>query len=102
MRRFLVHAVPLFEAGERDQGRDANLRRRASQEEIEEGAAFDVALLPRPELDGLVAAGKIAPDATADVTRSAWSGRSRPGAQSRISAASRASNARCSCAVDRL
>ena len=40
------------------------------QKEIEDGAVFDMALLPRPELDGLVAAGKIAPGTIADMTRS--------------------------------
>jgi molybdate transport system substrate-binding protein len=39
--------------------------------EIEAGAPFDVALLPRPELDALVQAGKIAHHDMADVTRSA-------------------------------
>ena len=41
------------------------------KKEIEDGAAFDIALLPRPEIDELVEAGRIAEGATADVTRSA-------------------------------
>jgi molybdate transport system substrate-binding protein len=40
------------------------------KKEIEDGAAFDIALLPRPELDALVEAGKIAAGTAADVTRS--------------------------------
>jgi molybdate transport system substrate-binding protein len=38
---------------------------------IEEGAIFEVALLPRPELDALLHAGKIAPGTATDITRSA-------------------------------
>jgi molybdate transport system substrate-binding protein len=38
---------------------------------IEDGAAFDMALLPRPELDALAAAGKIAAGTQTDITRSA-------------------------------
>jgi molybdate transport system substrate-binding protein len=41
------------------------------QKEIEDGAVFDIALLPRPELDALVQAGKIAAGTQTDVTRSA-------------------------------
>ncbi len=41
------------------------------QKEIEAGAAFDIALLPRPELDALARHGKIAAGASTDVARSA-------------------------------
>jgi molybdate transport system substrate-binding protein len=41
------------------------------QKEIEDGAVFDIALLPRPELDAVVQAGKIAAGTQTDVTRSA-------------------------------
>ena len=41
------------------------------KKEIEDGAAFDIALLPRPELDALVEAGKVAAGTQTDITRSA-------------------------------
>ena len=41
------------------------------KKEIEDGAAFDIALMPRPELDALVEAGKIAAGTQTDITRSA-------------------------------
>jgi molybdate transport system substrate-binding protein len=41
------------------------------KKEIEDGAAFDIALLPRPELDELAGEGKIAAGSATDVTRSA-------------------------------
>jgi molybdate transport system substrate-binding protein len=37
---------------------------------IEDGALFDLAVLPRPELDDLVQQGAIAPAGTADLARS--------------------------------
>ncbi|MGB6654655.1 MAG: substrate-binding domain-containing protein, partial [Xanthobacteraceae bacterium] len=40
------------------------------QKEIEDGAVFDIALLPRPELDGLARAGRIVAGTIADITRS--------------------------------
>jgi molybdate transport system substrate-binding protein len=40
------------------------------KKEIAEGVAFDIALLPRPEIDELTAAGRIAEGASADVARS--------------------------------
>lgn len=70
MRRFMVEAVPLFE---RASGTKVAVRfglTRVLKKEIEEGAAFDIALLPRPELDELVFAGKIAADTPTDITRS--------------------------------
>jgi len=38
---------------------------------IQDGAVFDVAILPRPELDDLIALGAIVGDSAADVARSA-------------------------------
>jgi molybdate transport system substrate-binding protein len=67
----MVDLVPLFE---RTSGVKVAIEFRLTsilQKEIEDGAVFDIALLPRPELDALVLAGRIAPDSTADVTRSA-------------------------------
>jgi molybdate transport system substrate-binding protein len=71
MRSLMVEIVPLFE---RASGTKVEVEFRLTsvlKKEIEEGAAFDIALLPRSELDELVQAGKVADGATADVTRSA-------------------------------
>jgi molybdate transport system substrate-binding protein len=71
MRSLMADIVPLFE---RASGVKAEVEFRLTsvlQKEIEDGAAFDLALLPRPELDALARAGRIAADSTADVTRSA-------------------------------
>jgi len=71
MKALMVEAVALFE---RASGIKAEIEFRLTSvlaKEIGDGAAFDVALLPRPELDALVPAGKIAAGSTADVTRSA-------------------------------
>lgn len=43
----------------------------ALRNEIEAGAVFDLALLPRPDIDALVQAGRLAPGAVTDITRSA-------------------------------
>ncbi|HTP93428.1 MAG TPA: substrate-binding domain-containing protein, partial [Xanthobacteraceae bacterium] len=42
----------------------------ALKKEIEQGAVFDIALLPRPDIDALTKAGRIAPGSTADIARS--------------------------------
>ena len=71
MRALMVEVVPLFE---RASGTGVEIEFRLTsvlQKEIAAGTAFDIALLPRPELDGLTRAGKIAADSVADVTRSA-------------------------------
>jgi len=71
MRSLMIEIVPLFE---RASGAKVEIEFRLTSvlmREIEAGAGFDVALLPRPELDALVRAGKIAAGSTADVTRSA-------------------------------
>jgi molybdate transport system substrate-binding protein len=70
MRTLMVDVVPLFE---RATGHRAEIEFALTSvltRKIEAGAAFDVALLPRPELDELARAGKIASGSTADVTRS--------------------------------
>lgn len=70
MRPLMVEAVPLFE---RTSGTKVEIEFRLTsvlQKEIEAGAAFDVALLPRPEIDALIRSGKIAASTTADITRS--------------------------------
>lgn len=72
MRPLLVEAVPLFE---RAHGITAEVRFALTSvlaKEIEQGAApFDIALLPRPELDALAARCAIAPGTQTDVARSA-------------------------------
>ena len=71
MRRFMVEAVPLFE---HESGSKVAIRfgpTRALKQEIEAGAAFDLALLPRPQIDDLAQAGKIAAGTQTDITRSA-------------------------------
>lgn len=70
MRSLMVDLVPLFE---RASGEKVEIEFRLTsvlQKQIEDGAVFDIALLPRPEVDALVRAGRIAADATADIARS--------------------------------
>ena len=70
MRRFLTEAIPLFE---RETGHKVDIRfalTREMQAEIEAGAAFDMALLPRSAIEALVASGKIAPGTPVDVVHS--------------------------------
>ncbi len=71
MRVLMVELGPLFEQAK---GTKVEIEFRLTsvlKKEIEDGAAFDIALLPRPELDELVEAGKIAPGSATDITRSA-------------------------------
>jgi molybdate transport system substrate-binding protein len=71
MRTFLAEIVPLFEHAN---GAKVEVEYRLTsvlKKEIADGAAFDLALLPRPEIDELVKVGRIAEGATVDVTRSA-------------------------------
>jgi molybdate transport system substrate-binding protein len=71
MKSLMVEVVPLFE---RANGARVEIRFALTsvlKKEIEDGAAFDIALLPRPELDALVPAGKIAAGTQTDITRSA-------------------------------
>jgi molybdate transport system substrate-binding protein len=70
MRTFLTEIVPLFE---RASGTKVDVAYRLTsvlKKDIAEGATFDIALLPRPEIDELTKAGKIAAGASADVARS--------------------------------
>lgn len=70
MRTFLTEIVPLFEQAK---GAKVEVEYRLTsvlKKEIAEGAACDIALLPRPEIDELTAAGRIAEGASADVARS--------------------------------
>jgi molybdate transport system substrate-binding protein len=71
MRSLMLEAVPLFEKAS---GTKIDVRFALTsvlQKEIEDGAAFDIALLPRPELDALARAGKVAAGTQTDITRSA-------------------------------
>jgi molybdate transport system substrate-binding protein len=80
MRTFLTEIVPLFEQAK---GAKVEVEYRLTsvlKKEITEGAAFDIALLPRPEIDELTAAGRIAEGASADVARSTVGLRVRAGA----------------------
>src|SRR6202049_4077102 len=71
MKSLMVEVVPLFE---RASGVKVEIKFALTsvlKKEIEDGAAFDIALLPRPELDALAQAGKIAAGTQTDITRSA-------------------------------
>jgi molybdate transport system substrate-binding protein len=70
MRRFMIEAVPLFEQASGSKVAVRFALTRVLKKEIEDGAVFDMALLPRAELDGLVAAGKIAAGTQTDIVRS--------------------------------
>jgi molybdate transport system substrate-binding protein len=71
MKSLMIEVVPLFE---RASGAKVEIRFALTsvlKKEIEDGAAFDIALLPRPELDALAEAGRIAAGTQTDVARSA-------------------------------
>jgi molybdate transport system substrate-binding protein len=71
MKSLMVDVAPLFE---RAGGAKVEIKFALTsvlKKEIEDGAAFDIALLPRPELDALAEAGKIAAGTQTDITRSA-------------------------------
>jgi molybdate transport system substrate-binding protein len=71
MRALLIEAVPLFESAG---GIKTDVRFALTsvlKKEIEDGAIFDIALLPRPELDALLEQGSIAAGTQADIARSA-------------------------------
>lgn len=70
MRTFLNEIVPLFEQANGAKVEVGYRLTSVLKKEIVEGAVFDIALLPRPEIDELTAAGRIAEGATADVARS--------------------------------
>jgi molybdate transport system substrate-binding protein len=70
MRPLLRELMPLFERAhgvtvEVDFRLSAALKRA-----IQDGAVFDIAILPRPELDDLIASGAIRHDSAADMARS--------------------------------
>jgi molybdate transport system substrate-binding protein len=71
MKSLMVEVVPLFERASSTKVEIKFALTSVLKKEIEDGAAFDIALLPRPELDALVEAGKIAAGTPTDITRSA-------------------------------
>lgn len=70
MRRFMNEVIPLFEASSGNKVAIRFALTREMKAEIEAGASFDVALLPRSAIDQLVQSGKIDPGTTTDVVRS--------------------------------
>jgi molybdate transport system substrate-binding protein len=71
MKSLMLEVMPLFE---RATGSKVDIKFALTSvltREIEEGAAFDVALLPRPDLDLLAHASKVAAGTQTDITRSA-------------------------------
>jgi molybdate transport system substrate-binding protein len=71
MRALLVDAVPLFESAS---GIKTDIRFALTsvlKKEIEDGAIFDIALLPRQELDALAEQGSMADGTQTDIARSA-------------------------------
>jgi molybdate transport system substrate-binding protein len=71
MKSLMLEAIPLFE---RATGSKVDIKFALTSvltKEIEVGAIFDVALLPRPDIDGLTQAGKVATGSQTDITRSA-------------------------------
>ena len=70
MRRFMTDVIPLFEHAS---GYKVAIRfalTRQMKAEIEAGAAFDIALLPRSAIDQLVQSGKVAPATPTDIVHS--------------------------------
>jgi molybdate transport system substrate-binding protein len=81
MRVLLIEAVPLFESAS---GTRVDVRFALTsvlKKEIEDGAIFDIALLPRSELDALAEHGNIAAGTQSDIARSAVGVAVRAGAQ---------------------
>ncbi len=70
MRRFLTEALPLFEGAQGIKVSTHFAITRLLKKEIEDGAAFDMALMPRSELDVLAASGFVVPGTQTDIVRS--------------------------------
>ena len=71
MKSLMLEVMPLFEQAT---GSKVDIKFALTSvlaKEIEDGMAFDVALLPRPDLDGLAQAGKVVAGTQADIARSA-------------------------------
>jgi molybdate transport system substrate-binding protein len=70
MRTLMTDLVPLFEQANGTKVEVEYLLTSVLLKDIKAGAVFDIALLPRPELDELTQAGKISDGATVDIARS--------------------------------
>jgi ABC-type molybdate transport system substrate-binding protein len=74
MRGLLLEIIPLFErAGDARVTVEFGLTSELKKA-IADGARFDIALLPRPEIDGLAHDGKIVTGTATDIARSARCG----------------------------
>jgi molybdate transport system substrate-binding protein len=81
MRPLMVELVPRFE---RARGMTINVEFRltsALKQAIAAGASFDIAVLPRPDLNDLIEQGAIAPGSAVDMARSTVGLAIRPGAK---------------------
>jgi molybdate transport system substrate-binding protein len=70
MRRFLTEALPLFEQAKGIKVSAHFALTRILKKEIEDGAAFNMALMPRSELDALAGSGFVVPGSQTDIVRS--------------------------------
>jgi molybdate transport system substrate-binding protein len=70
MRRFLTEALPLFEQAQGIKVSTHFAITRLLKKEIEDGATFDMALMPRSELDALADSSFIVPGSQTDIVRS--------------------------------
>jgi molybdate transport system substrate-binding protein len=70
MRPLMARMIPLFERANAATIEIEFHLTSALKKAIEDGTVFDIAVLPRPELDELVKHGTIAPAGTADIARS--------------------------------
>jgi molybdate transport system substrate-binding protein len=80
MRPLMTELVPRFEQAH---GMTVDIEFRltsALKQAIVTGATFDIAVLPRPDLNDLIAQGAIAPASATDIARSAVGLATRPGA----------------------
>jgi molybdate transport system substrate-binding protein len=71
MQGLMVEAVPLFERSNSCKVAIEIGLTSALRKAITNGAAFDIALLPRPDIDALARDGKIAAGSATDIARSA-------------------------------
>jgi molybdate transport system substrate-binding protein len=71
MRSLLAEAVPLFESAGAIKADIRYALTSVLKEEIEDGAVFDIALLPRPDVDALAQDGWITAGSATDIARSA-------------------------------
>lgn len=71
MQGLMAEAIPLYERGGGCKAMVEIGLTSALRKAIANGAVFDIALLPRPDIDALARDGRIAPGSVADVARSA-------------------------------